>query len=58
MTTFTIKFSKTTGEYIVEVRINGIRNESRDYFTDELDDAQATCVILCEDARKRGEDVP
>lgn len=58
MTTFTIKFSKTTGEYIVEVRINGIRNESRDYFTDELDDAIATCKHMCKEARERGEDVP
>lgn len=58
MTTMTIKFSRITEEYIIEVRINGIRNESRDYFTSDLDDATATIKQMCNEARARGEDVP
>ena len=58
MTTFTIKHSKITDEFIVEVRQDGVRNESRDYFTDDLDDAQATIKHMVKEARERGEEVP
>ena len=58
MTTFTIKFSKITQEYIVEVRQDGVRNESRDYFTDDLEDAKDTCLSMCNEARAKGETVP
>ena len=58
MTTFTIKFEQSTDEWRVEVRVEGKRVAGRDYFTDDFEDAKATCRLMAKEARQKGEDVP
>lgn len=43
-----------TGEYTVRVRVDSKRQPTRDYFTDDRDDAEATFAAMVREERARG----
>lgn len=47
MNNHTLKIRKNDfDEYEVQYLINGIKNEDRTYYTDDLDDAKATLILM------------